>query len=382
MSPEPPRTSRDEDRSRPLARVPAGMRLSAVWSEALRNLATGTSRLVIAAAVLGSALAGLSAADGSAVVSLVDDAAGYRAAGSAVSTLSSTGRVDGGACEALVGLPDAAHAGAMRRAPADLVALTMPASPIPTYEVTPGFAALLTGSMTDAGLLVSDAAAEALGITAGDLLQTSDGDAPVDATYTYPDDGRRSGLGYAVVIVTGSGTYDECWLSQWPQSPDSTGLLATVLTHQPDDPSGRDEAPVLSQLNGRLGAAMDAASLFDLRPTRALPWVALGVGALLGVVLVALRRLELASARHSKVSPHAQLLQVLLEATVIGVTAAGVMAVPMTVVIARAPVEAALTLGVIGARTAVLGAAGLVVGAVAATALVRERHLFRYFSDR
>ncbi len=99
-------------------------------------------------------------------------------------------------------------------------------------------------------------------------------------------------------------------------------------------------------------------------------------------MLVALRRLELASARHSKVSPHAQLLQVLLEATAIGVTAAGVMAVPMTVVIARAPVEAALTLGVIGARTAVLGAAGLVVGAVAATALVRERHLFRYFSDR
>lgn len=355
------------------------MRLSAVWSEALRNLATGTSRLVIAAAVLGSALAGLSAADGSAVVSLVDDAAGYRVAGAAVSTLSTTGRVDGGACEALVGLPDAEHAGAMRRAPADLVALTMPASPIPTYEVTPGFAALLTGSVTDAGLLVSDAAAEALGITAGDLLQTSDGDAPVDATYTYPDDGRRSGLGYAVVIVTASGT---CWLSQWPQSPDSTGLLATVLTHQAADPSGRDEAPVLSQLNGRLGAMMDAASLFDLRPTRALPWVALCVGALLGVVLVALRRLELASARHSKVSLHAQLLQVLLEATAIGVTAAGVMAVPMTVVIARAPVEAALTLGVIGARTAVLGAAGLVVGAVAATALVRERHLFRYFSDR
>lgn len=357
------------------------MRLSSLWSEAVRNLATGTSRLLAAAAVLGAALAGLTVVDARAVVSLVEEAQTYRAAGAAISTLSMQGRVDGGTCEALVTLPDAEHAGAMRRATTDLVALTMPSSPLPTYEVTPGFAALLTGSDLPSGLLVSDTVADQLGISTGSHLQTSTGTAPVDAIYRYPDDGRRSGLGYAVLVVTESDGYDECWLSQWPQSSDSTGLLSTVLTPV-DTTSGQGDVPVLAQLNTRLGAQMDGAGRFDDRPTSVVTLLALGFGCLVGAGLIVLRRLELASARHSGVSRGTQLVQMLVETLVIAMAAIVLASAPMIIVIAGAPVGTSSTLTALGARTAALGAVGLLVGAAVGVSQIRERHLFRYFADR
>lgn len=346
------------------------MRWAALADEAARNVRSGTAVTVQLMVLLGLLCAGTVLAGGLELRSLTDAAQHYRDAGAAVLILRADGRVDPAACEALGGTPGVT-AGALRRAPSDIVAAALPGSSIPTYEVSAGLAALL-GESAGEGVLVSRAVADALGTGA---LATTTGQLGVTGVYEYPDDGRRADLGFAILVPTvSSEPFDECWAQTWPETPALESLLRTAVLP--------GEGSELLQLNGSLGEAFDGQQRFDGRVTRWLPAVAALVGAAIALAAGRLRRIEFASARHAGVALADLWLLVMVE-SLRWVAAVAAVSVPLTVALARgAPpgdVPAYVQLGV--GIPALIVAGGL-SGATIAVLTSGESALFRLVKER
>ncbi len=143
------------------------------------------------------------------------------------------------------------------------------------------------------------------------MLATATGEAKVSGVYANPDDGRRPGLGYAALVVTPDNEpFDECWLDAWPQRPELAQLLLTTVIPNNDAP---DELPTIGQFNTTLGAEFDGAARFEQRLTRFAPALSAILAASIAVLAIRLRRIELASARHSGVRGRDLLAITLLE---------------------------------------------------------------------
>lgn len=355
------------------------MRAGSVVSEAWRNIATGTTRATLFAAVLVAVVGALAAVDVRAVVGVIDGAREYRDAGASVQILQASGHVDGARCEALNGVDGVNAAGALRTG-TPLRALNLPSSELTGFEATPGLLGTLDrGRVAGAGLWLSADLAEALGAVPGDTIATSTGPARVGAVYPYPDDGRDRALGYAAVApVPATGLFDSCWVEIWPVDPETATLLRTTVVAD----ASSEVQPTQKQLNGRLGATYDAGAEFAGRLTKPAPIAAVVLGLGLGFVAIRMRRLELAAALHARVPRAALTWQVLLETA--AWTAAGVVVtVPVLWWLAGSGLAADhLSTWVIGMRTVLAGAGAVLVGAVAGALATREKHLFKYFKER
>ncbi|WP_227748784.1 hypothetical protein [Oerskovia douganii] len=356
------------------------MRASSVVSEAWRNVATGTTRAALFAAVLVVVVGSLAAVDVRAVVGVIEGAREYRDAGASVQILEAPGQVDGARCEALTGVDGINAAGALRVG-SPLRALNLPSSELTGLEATPGLlGALDRGRVAGAGLWLSADLAEALGVTTGDSIATNAGPARVGAVYPYPDDGRDRALGYAAVApVPATGLFDSCWVEIWPVDPETAILLRTALVADPSS----EAQPTQKQLNGRLGATYDASAEFADRLTKPAPVAAVVLGLALGLVAIRLRRLELAAALHARVPRAALTWQVLLE-TAVWSGVAVIVAVPALWWFAAGvglPTDQVST-WILGMRTVLAGAGAVLIGAVAAALTTREKHLFKYFKER
>lgn len=361
------------------------MRWRAITREAWRNVVSGTSRAGIVAVVLVTAAVGLLLTDLFAVRGIVDRVDEFRSAGADVLVFSAASGVDPVRCEGIASAPGVHAAGAVRRDP-DRYISTMPGSSIPTYEVSPGFAAVVHAAPAEGvGVVLSRELATTLQVVPGGgvhVLADGSGPAPtrVAGVYDYPADGRMSGFGFAMLVPTlDHGPFDACWVRQWPQSAETEVLLRSVAVAD----AGTDATPPeLTQLNTSLGRQLDARALFLERPTRWLPLVGLLVAAAVGFAVVRLRRLEIASARHLRVPHGAQVLGVVLESCA--------WAVPVLLVGALAGAWVASS-GVAADRgstmaLAMLAPIGVVLGGIAGSVLgvvsVRERALLRYLKER
>lgn len=356
------------------------MRAASVVSEAWRNVAAGTTRATLFAAVLVVVVGSLAAVDVRAVVGVIEGAREYRDAGASVQILEASGQIDGARCEALAGVDGVNAAGALRTGE-PLRALNLPSSELTGLEATPGLlGALDRGRVAGAGLWLSADLAEALGATTGDSIATSTGPARVGAVYPYPDDGRDRALGYAAVApVPAAGLFDSCWVEIWPVDPETATLVRTALVADP----ASEVQPTQKQLNGRLGATYDASAEFRDRLTKPAPIAAAFLGLALGFAAIRLRRLELAAALHARVPRAALTWQVLLE-TATWTGAAVVVAVPALWWLtagAGLPADQVST-WVIGMRTVLAGAGAVLLGAVLGALATREKHLFKYFKER
>lgn len=351
------------------------MRAGSVLTEAWRDVATGTARSSVLALVLALGVGVLGVVDARAVVDVLRDAEEYRASGAATWVVQDDDGVDGFRCDALDGVAGM-RAGALRQGE-PLRALAMPSSQITTWEVTPGLLDVALGR-TDrgaSGVWVSADLADTLGVGAGDVLATAQGEATVAGTYVWPDDGRARVLGYAVLApVTATGSFDACWAATWPPDGDTAGLL--YATTRPG------AEPTFGQLNARLGAAFDAGSRLDARVTRWAPAAAVLLGLAVGWAGARVRRLQIASAMHARV-PRAHLAwQHLVEAAV-WVGAAALVATAATGWAAAAGNPDPTHTVWLGALRAVgAGAGAALLGTLAGVLTTRERHLFRYFKDR
>lgn len=366
-----------------------GLRLRSAFSEAGRNLVSGTTRAVLLAVAFLLTVGTVAALDVRAVSDVTRTAQDFRAHGGSVQVLTATGSVDPRRCAALAGLPGIEASGAIR-AGRPLVASALPASTLTQWDVTPGFLAVLdsTGASTGArqvaptatgaGVWLSADLAETLALRPGATLATRAGDATVGGTYVWADDGRDRALGYSVLTPTAAtGAYDACWAQIWPVDDNTTGLLYTAL-----DPGTNDATTTLGQLNQTQGTSYDARAALQDRPTRHAPLAAAVLGLVLGLVAVRTRRLELAAALHARIPRPALTLQVLVETACWVLAAAAIAAAALAwPAIAGSP-DASGAAYQIGLRIVVAGVAGVLVGVVVATAMTREKHLFRYFKER
>ncbi|HEY0218026.1 MAG TPA: hypothetical protein VGC57_16670, partial [Cellulomonas sp.] len=207
------------------------VRPASVLSEAWRDVVTGTSRVLAVTAILAVIALTCVCADLFVVARLLAGAQAYQDAGAATSVLTAPGRVAADACDALGGVDGVTDAGGLRRSASGVTPVRMPATTLPVYEGTPGLlAATVPAAPAGAGVLLSERVAEVLGVEAGDRVLTVSGELTVRSVYSYPDDGRRAGLGYAVLApVPAVGLVDECRITVWPQSPERVRLLWSTL---------------------------------------------------------------------------------------------------------------------------------------------------------
>lgn len=358
------------------------MRLAALAREALRNILTGTARVGVFGIALALASTGLALADLTAVRALEQQARAFQDAGASIVTLVAPGRIDGRVCESLATLEGVRAAGAIRDSAQQVRALALPGAPLQTKDVTVGFPSLLTrGGATGAGVVLVRGAADQLGLTVGDTLHAASGEVRVAGVFDYPDDGRRTGLGYAALLPTvDTKPFDECWVDAWPAVPALPALIMTTVT--PSTGARDEEAPALGQLNTRLGAALDGPGLFAARITSAAPLVAVAVGLSLGFLSIRLRRMQLASALHCRVRRADLHLQVVLETAAWALPAVAVGLSVCGPAVALGDPADHLTNAALVLRAPVAAVAAALAGATFALAVTRERHLFRYFKDR
>ncbi|MGG7507475.1 hypothetical protein [Plantibacter sp. YIM 135249] len=357
------------------------MRLSSLLRETLRDITSGTTRFTLFGLLLGGLICGLVFADSTLILQQVTAAHTFRNAGGATLVLSAPGQVDGQACEDLNHTSGVSAAGALRESTRKVTISALPDAPVPEYEVTLDFPQLLTNSTTlEAGVVLSDEVADALGVSAGGAIATDIGSLPIAGTFAYPADGRRPGFGYAVLSPTASRlTFDECWLASWPPITNGRALLFTTLLPGSIDPENR---PTVTQLNTSLGTAFAGSTAYDSRVTRNATPVAFLLAGLIGYIAVRARRLQLASALHSGLARRDLILLQLCQtsswaliSTVIGTGTA----VTMTLALSGGD---AIPIFLTTAGIALAGFSGALIGAILAAICVTEKHLFRYFKDR
>ena len=210
------------------------MRLRSVFSEALRNIGAGVSHaLLMFTAVLfaSTLLGGYEAVN---VVGLETEAVQRINAYADVDAIVG-GTVDGAACDRLAdagGGVMGTLAGAMR-AGQQIVPLATPGKDISSYEVTPGIIRMIAGSTKSdvSGVWVSTDVAKDFGLTKGSVMQTEQGTMSVAGVFDWPNDSRDTRFAYAflVPVSASNGTFDECWVRQWPQSGQTGDLLYSTL---------------------------------------------------------------------------------------------------------------------------------------------------------
>lgn len=257
------------------------MRLRSVLSEALRNIGAGVSHaLLMFAAVLfaSTLLGGYEAAN---VVGLETEVLqrinAYADVGAIVG-----GTVDGAACDRLAdagGGVMGTLAGAMR-AGQQIVPLATPGKDISSYEVTPGMIRMIArNTKTDvSGVWVSTDVAKDFGLTKGSVMQTEQGTMSVAGVFDWPNDGRDTRFAYALLVPVSAsnGTFDECWVRQWPQSGQTEDVLFSTLVA-----SGSSSNAGVTQVNKSFDSHYDAQASYGQRMTRWMPWLGLAVETLI-----------------------------------------------------------------------------------------------------
>ena len=360
------------------------MRVSSVVSEAMRNLVSGTTRAAVLAVVFMVAVGTVAMVDVRSMISIVQGAAQYRAAGASVHVLKAEGSIDGRRCDALSSTGVLTHASAMRRS-GTLQILNMPASQITVVEATPGIASFLSvvaqpvGYDTDinGGVWLSADLAQVLGVAPGRIVHTARGKVIVVAVFTWPDDGRARDLGYTILIpVPADGVFDQCWTEAWPSSDDLAHLAYVSLI------SGAQQSQVtFAQLNPSFGSDYDIAGLLAHRLTARAPWASALIGLSLGYVAVRLRRLEIASALHARVSKVDVIWQLLFE-TVMWVLAASVVISVALLWGSRIGNPDPSWIWARSLRIVSAAALACLIGAIMTITTTSEKHLFQYSKDR
>lgn len=355
------------------------MRASAVVSEAWRNLRTGTSRALLLTTLLAAVTGLLGIADIMSVHALEQKAEQYLGSGAAIRAVSIDALVDPQSCEALGSATTVRAAGAIAAA-TPITATALPRSPLPAFTVTPSFATVLGLDPAHAsGVWISASLAQTLHAGIGTSLATAEGPLEISGIFAWPDDGRDSRVGSAVLVPDRTlKRFDECWAAVWPTSDETDDLLRFAA----DPWALTDSAVTVTQVNRNFGTSFEGHAEFLGRSTRHILPVSVVAGFFIAVTSVRLRRLEYAGALHAGQSRAASAAVCLLE-TLVWSGAGALISTAALVLTARiTSLDGGLVTATTGLRAACATMAGTVLGAAISIALVRESHLFRYFKDR
>lgn len=352
------------------------MRWSSIWSEAMRNVASGTTRAILGALVLVMILAGTALQDALAVQHILASQRAVRSGGGATHIISAPEGIDGERCVGLTGLKGVVGSMALREVQDRFAVLAYPHSKPSLLEVAGDVGGTLGAHpVQPTGLWLSEAMANRFGT--GPLPMVDGGTAQVAGTFPYPDDGRNSQLASAALApVPPMGVFDSCWVTIWPHDPESLALLGTVLVPGADDATRQ-------QLNPSFGSAAGTLALLEQRPTRWLLAIGAAAAAALGFVLIRTRRVELSLAQHLGVRATQQRLQLVLE-TACWALPAGILAAAASVVATTAHTTAPEASWLVGHICTGVGTclAAATVGSQAAALLIVEKKLYIWTKDR
>ncbi len=353
--------------------------MRSVFSEAWRNLVSGTSKTVTAVVVSLLVFGGLAVIDTRAMIAVFQQVQTFRESGATVQVLSAAGAIDGARCEALNQVQGIRASGALRGAKSTHINV-LPANEFMTYEVTPGFAAVLSEQAgKGSGVWLPDTLAHTLSVGEGSTLVTAQGTTQVAGSYAYPDDGRDRQLGNSVLAqVPADGVFDACWAEVWPPSVETANYLRTALLPIVD----KDNKPNQGQLNYSLGKNFDAVGALSERVTALSAYVTCAIGIVLGFVLIRTRRLELSAALHAQVPRVMMSWQVLIETSIIAIMT---LVPAFSLLVFVSIYDNPLTMWepwLVGARIVVSGVVGLLGGTQLGVLFTREKHLFKYFKER
>ncbi len=306
----------------------------------------------------------------------------FRQAGASITILTAHDSIDGRACDALSAQDGVRAAGALSERDAPLIVSTIPQNPLSFFTSTPGFATMLPGStgQQHAGALLSVEVADTLGLSIGDSLHTADGVTAVGGLYSYPDDGRPRGMGYALIAPEpAERTFDQCWIDAYPATQATIDMLYTTISAES---SLSDSGPTIAQHNQSLGIATTPSAAFKHRMTVIFPGVGFLLGVLIGSIATWARRLELASGLHAGARRRDQASILLLE-TLAWATTGGLIAVAIIALLSRElNVQNHLVVVLTALKIPAMSVSGVVLGALVASLRVREEHLFAYFKSR
>lgn len=357
-----------------------------ILREAWRNVATGTSRPLLAVIVFTLVTGALGFVQARSVVEVADQAHQWRAAGAPIMVVALNGQIDGAQCDALTAVPGIAAAGALRQAEQLRVAV-LPSTPLEAFEATPGLAAVLqVAPLNDTGLgiWVADELAETLGVSTDRNTQQRIGDDEVTIAgrYAYPSDGRAPTLAYsAVTPVAATGRFDACWVELWPES-DQARTLLTLPAIGSVGSDGKPLTPQIQQLNTSLGARFDAAGRLAALPIWPLTGAAALAAAALAITLIRIRRIELAAALHAGIDTASLILQTTAETLVWAATSLALLVPFLWWAATHGNPDPPWAAFYSATRTAILASITALAATIVTTALTREKHLFRYFKNR
>ncbi len=359
------------------------MRPSSLVGEAYKNVVSGTTRCLILAFVFVTLIGAPTIIDTRAMEDIVRQMEQFRSSGSTVSVLKATDLIDGRQCDGLMGAE--ADVGAIRQGET-MEILNMPSSRVNVVEVTPGIIAMLdtiagpidaTNNPTG-GVWLSVDLASTLGLTPGQTLHTYDGSTVIAGIYQWPADGRARDLGYSILVpVVPDGFFSQCWAELWPVDQSLAELLLLSLSTPPT------QAQVsIGQLNTNLGVDYAPATEWVERPTALTPWLVVFLGAGLGYLSSRLRRLEIASALHARVTRADLLGQHLLEGLFWISCASLLLSATLLVRAGFGGSAVSLDIAYAGVRTCLMGSSASLLGVLLGVIPVQERHLVRYTRER
>jgi hypothetical protein len=360
------------------------MRWQSLLSEAWRNTCSGTTRAVFAAVTLTVIMASVVLLDGDSAGSIFRDQQAFVAAGGATVTITANREIDADRCVALSRVAGIQGAIALREVQGGLAVSTLPDTPPALFDEAGDPHGVLTNqTSTDAGVYLSREVATQLGVGRGDSIPVA-GRAPdhasVAGVFDYPDDGRNQMLADSVIQPQPpTGAFDTCWFTVWPADPALSALARTTLSAT----APRGTNVQITALNTTLGEPTSTATLLAERATRWLPAGGAVVCFAASVLLVRLRRLELAMARHLGQRFWAQAAELTIEHLVPTLISAAAAMVAVVIVTTRGLVDAELwwVVGQEGVR--ILGMTiGAVVGVVVGAATINARSLSTWAKDR
>ncbi|WP_146085102.1 hypothetical protein [Rathayibacter tritici] len=320
--------------------------------------------------------------DASTISLLIRDADRFHNAGASVQTISVENGISGAKCESLNGSTELS-AGAIRPADTNIVASALPNSALPTFEVSPSLIHLLMPKIDrdmPGGIFLAQDVAETLGVVAGDSFPSTEGLARIAGVYSYPNDGRRSDLRYAVLVpISSRSSFSECWAENWPNSGDSLQLLRSTVTLEA---STAGTAIDVSQLNSSLGRVNPAPALFESRATESAP-LFVALASFLGLVLASgLRRVEFASSLEIGISRWGLLAIIVVEtgaSIIFALVVASAIALLLTMLVSAGLF---FTFAQLFLRDLVMAASFALLGSSAGVMFTNQNRLYKYFKAR
>jgi len=293
------------------------------------------------------------------------------AAGASILTLSANKHIDGAACAALSTISGVTASGAIRAKTDPVVALALPSSTVPVWEVTQGFPEILGIKLSaDTGVVISDQLAETLQLASGDILKMSESTTGID--------GRRPGYGYGILApVPNNDPFDECWAEVWPMSQDTRSLLYSTLI-----PGEVENAQIVyAQLNTTLGAVFDNTRFSD-RITKYCAIIGGIFGLALSYLAVRIRKVEHASALHAGLDKTSLPLLTMIE-MFSWLLATVILSASLTIIFtATTHSNNTMSLYLLAAKIVGLTTLGVYCGTLIAISLAKENQLFRHLKNR